>query len=101
MWTRLRCATRLAAARAVVALWGLGGLLTERSGQRRIVRDAATGHRLSPAGRPLLGDRGDVPGWVLVTLMTAGLVVVLWATAGSRLEALFNQAMDSVTGPGG
>ena len=26
-----------------------------------------------------LGDeRGDVPGWVLVTLMTAGLVVALW-----------------------
>ena len=24
-------------------------------------------------------DRGDVPGWVLITLMTAGLVVVIWA----------------------
>ena len=27
-------------------------------------------------------DRGDVPGWVLITLMTAGLVVVIWALAG-------------------
>jgi hypothetical protein len=43
-------------------------------------------------------DRGDVPGWVLVTLMTAGLVVALWATAGPRLEGVFNDAMDQVVG---
>lgn len=43
-------------------------------------------------------DRGDVPGWVLVTLMTAGLVVGLWALAGPRFEALFTQAMDTVVG---
>lgn len=45
-------------------------------------------------------DRGDVPGWVLITLMTAGLVSVLWMVAGDRLEALFVDAIDSVTGPG-
>nr|NLD39991.1 hypothetical protein [Actinomycetales bacterium] len=27
-------------------------------------------------------ERGDVPGWVMVTLMTAGLVAVIWALAG-------------------
>lgn len=43
-------------------------------------------------------DRGDVPGWVMVTLMTAGLVVTLWAVAGPRLVALFNTAMDRVLG---
>ncbi|MGI4894186.1 MAG: hypothetical protein ACRYF3_03615 [Janthinobacterium lividum] len=43
-------------------------------------------------------DRGDVPGWVLVTLMTAGLVVGLWAIAGPRLAAMFTQAMDAVVG---
>ena len=43
-------------------------------------------------------DRGDVPGWVLVTLMTAGLVLTLWAAAGPRLEEVFNDAMDSVVG---
>ena len=43
-------------------------------------------------------DRGDVPGWVLVTLMTAGLVVGLWAVAGPRLQGLFTQAMDTVVG---
>ncbi len=45
-------------------------------------------------------DRGDVPGWVLITLMTAGLVSVLWMVAGDRLETLFVEAIDSVTGPG-
>jgi hypothetical protein len=43
-------------------------------------------------------DRGDVPGWVLVTLMTAGLVLTLWAAAGPRLVEVFNDAMDSVVG---
>jgi hypothetical protein len=43
-------------------------------------------------------DRGDVPGWVLITLMTAGLVVVLWAIAGPALSSVFEQAIDRVTG---
>lgn len=43
-------------------------------------------------------ERGDVPGWVMVTLMTAGLVVTLWAVAGPRLVELFNSAMDRVLG---
>ncbi|MCR2825389.1 hypothetical protein [Microbacterium sp. zg.Y909] len=43
-------------------------------------------------------DRGDVPGWVLVTLMTAGLVVVIWAVAGPALAGLFEQAIQSVSG---
>lgn len=44
------------------------------------------------------GDRGDVPGWVLVTLMTAGLVVVLWGVARDRLTEVFNDAIDGVIG---
>ncbi|MEL7975931.1 hypothetical protein AAG589_08685 [Isoptericola sp. F-RaC21] len=44
-------------------------------------------------------ERGDVPGWVLVTLMTAGLVVALWAIAGPLLEDTFTRAITSVTGP--
>ncbi|MFC3689282.1 hypothetical protein [Aquipuribacter hungaricus] len=43
-------------------------------------------------------DRGDVPGWVLVTLMTAGLVIALWAVAGDRLTTIFTDSMDSVVG---
>jgi hypothetical protein len=45
-------------------------------------------------------ERGDVPGWVLITLMTAGLVTILWALAGKQLQILFSAAMSSVTGPG-
>ncbi|WAB80806.1 hypothetical protein OVN18_09540 [Microcella daejeonensis] len=43
-------------------------------------------------------DRGDVPGWVLITLMTAGLVIVIWALAGPALSGVFEQAIDRVTG---
>ncbi|MFC7489414.1 MULTISPECIES: hypothetical protein [unclassified Knoellia] len=42
-------------------------------------------------------ERGDVPGWVLITLMTAGLVAVLWTVAEDQLQNLFQQAMDSVS----
>lgn len=42
-------------------------------------------------------DRGDVPGWVLITLMTAGLVVALWAVARDGLESVFRDAIDRVT----
>ena len=41
------------------------------------------------------GERGDVPGWVLITLMTAGLVAVLWAVAEDQLKALFTDALNS------
>jgi hypothetical protein len=51
-------------------------------------------------GRACDPERGDVPGWVLVTLMTAGLVVALWAVAGPLLEGAFRQAISSVTGNG-
>lgn len=44
-------------------------------------------------------DRGDVPGWVLITIMTAGLVTALWAIAGPRLGELLSNALDSVVGP--
>jgi hypothetical protein len=43
-------------------------------------------------------ERGDVPGWGLVTMMTAGLVVLLWGVAGPALTGLFNQAISSVSG---
>lgn len=45
-----------------------------------------------------LGERGDVPGWVLITLMTAALVVLIWGVASERLVEIFNRAMDSIAG---
>ncbi|MEO8329574.1 MAG: hypothetical protein ABI586_06190 [Candidatus Nanopelagicales bacterium] len=44
-------------------------------------------------------DRGDVPGWVLVTVMTAGLVSALWLVADDQLRTIFSSALDRVTGP--
>lgn len=44
------------------------------------------------------GDDGDVPGWVMVTLMTAGLVAALWGLAGPKLGEAFTAAIDSVLG---
>ena len=37
-------------------------------------------------GRLTHEERGDVPGWVLITLMTAGLVIIIWAIAGPALS---------------
>lgn len=42
-------------------------------------------------------DRGDVPGWVLITLMTAGLVAVIWAFARDALMSILHQALDNVS----
>ena len=43
-------------------------------------------------------DRGDVPGWVLVALMSAGLVILLWTLAGPLLSEVFEDAISRVTG---
>lgn len=64
---------------------------------RRVRRLAdAMGGRVARGGP---AERGDVPGWVLVTMMTAGLVAGLWAIAGDLLNELFRSAVTSVGGP--
>lgn len=47
--------------------------------------------------RTVVSDRGDVPGWVLVTVMTAGLVTGLWMVADDQLTALLTKAINSVS----
>jgi len=44
-------------------------------------------------------ERGDVPGWVLVTLMSALIVVGLIATLQTQLGNAFTRALDSVSTP--
>jgi hypothetical protein len=44
------------------------------------------------------GERGDVPGWVLVTIMTAALVVALFAIASPLLGNVFSKAVNAVSG---
>jgi hypothetical protein len=41
-------------------------------------------------------ERGDVPGWVLVTVMTAGLVGALYSLAKPQLSQMLTTALNSV-----
>jgi hypothetical protein len=65
------------------------------AGDRWRRRAAAVLEQVGGADR----ERGDVPGWVLVTLMTAGLVTALWLVAGPALSDVFESAIAGVTGP--
>jgi hypothetical protein len=46
--------------------------------------------------RPPHDDRGDVPGWVMITVMTAGLVAVIGTIAQDQLADLLRSALNSV-----
>jgi hypothetical protein len=41
-------------------------------------------------------DRGDVPGWVMVTVMTAGLVVAIFAVFRGAIINAVQNALDQV-----
>ena len=41
-------------------------------------------------------ERGDVPGWVLVVLMTTGLVTAIWAIAKPNLTSILNNSLNSM-----
>ncbi|MDQ1744521.1 MAG: hypothetical protein QOE23_2860 [Pseudonocardiales bacterium] len=45
--------------------------------------------------------RGDVPGWVMVTVMSAGLVVVIFGVFKAKITDAIGNAIDSVTGEAG
>ncbi|MFH5878059.1 hypothetical protein [Arthrobacter sp. NA-172] len=70
-------------------LWQLWTLLPSGAGFK-------TGHYKNLAPGEDHAERGDVPGWVMITLMTAALVAGLLALAGPALEGLFNQAISKV-----
>lgn len=48
--------------------------------------------------RSLSDQRGDVPGWVLVVLMTTGLVTAIWTIAAPRLTAILKNSLDAMNG---
>ncbi len=54
--------------------------------------------RLDELADPARRERGDVPGWVLVAVMTAGLVTALWVLAADQLGAVLTRAISSVAG---
>lgn len=41
-------------------------------------------------------ERGDVPGWVLVVLMTTGLVTAIWTIAKPNLTSILNNSLNSM-----
>jgi len=41
-------------------------------------------------------DRGDVPGWVLVVVMTAGLCAALYGVAKDQLSSMLTTALNQV-----
>ena len=46
--------------------------------------------------RSVEDERGDIPAWVMITVMTAGLVVALWAVAKDSLKTMLDDALTSV-----
>jgi len=48
--------------------------------------------------RSISDQRGDVPGWVLVVLMTTGLVTAIWTIAAPRLTAILKNSLDAMNG---
>lgn len=54
------------------------------------------GLRRRPGRQGVERDRGDVPGWVMVTIMTAAVVVVLIPFVGPIIAKAFSHAVSSV-----
>lgn len=80
-------------ARSNSGAWPLAA--ERRPGQERVPHGCRRRGGRPPHDHP---ERGDVPGWVMITLMSAVLVAALLALAGPALETMFNQAMDKVGG---
>lgn len=54
--------------------------------------------RSSRVYHAIYDQRGDVPGWVLVVLMTTGLVTAIWTIAAPRLTAILRNSLDAMNG---
>lgn len=46
-------------------------------------------------------ERGDIPGWVLITVMTAALVTIIWTAADDQISGLLDGVLDTVAPNGG
>lgn len=65
--------------------------LTARQVRSALIRAHARAHSAQDR------ERGDVPGWVMITLMTAVIVVLIWGIASSSLQNLLSSAFSKVT----
>lgn len=57
------------------------------------IRNRFAGRTIS---EQLASERGDVPGWVLVVLMTTGLVTAIWTIAAPRLSSILRNSLDAM-----
>ena len=76
----------------------MGGVRDLREGALRIATKFAI-YRAQYQNRIaqlVLDERGDVPGWVLVVLMTTGLVTGIWTVAAPRIESLLRGSLDAM-----
>ncbi len=53
-------------------------------------------HVLAVLRRSVADDRGDVPGWVMITVMTAAVAMLLWGLASETFADLFRNAFQAV-----
>jgi hypothetical protein len=60
------------------------------------LRPTAASPTAPDARRP--HDRGDVPGWVMITMMTAIVVIVLLGVFQEAVVTAVKNAFDSITG---
>ena len=51
---------------------------------------------LTLTGRSRRDERGDVPGWVMVTVMTIGLAIAIFTFAEEPLKGLLSAAFSQV-----
>jgi hypothetical protein len=58
---------------------------------------------MPPPDPPIVGrfarlgeQRGDVPGWVLITAMTVALVMLVWGVASEALQEIITGFLDEV-----
>lgn len=44
------------------------------------------------------GERGDVPGWVMITLMTVAIATAIWTLTSTKLTSTLTNVLDNMTG---
>ena len=75
----------------------MNGFLTKLIKAEILLRDGLTRTNRNFHAR-LNDERGDVPGWVLVVLMTTGLVTAIWTIAAPRLTTILKNSLDAMNG---
>ena len=79
-------------------LFGLEISLKVLRGYQDLCKLVQRNVRFQRLTQTLASERGDVPGWVLVVMMTTGLVTAIWTIAAPRLTSILKNSLDSMNG---